>query len=340
MLIDFAYERELPLVATNEPYFAAGNDYESHDALICIAQGPLRVRHRAPPSDARASLQDPRRDVRAVCRSAGGDCRDRRDRAALRVPPAARSNRSCRAFRSAKAATPSMRQPSCATQAQAGLARRIASAGIAEGFTEEQYRERLEFELNVIEKMKYPGYFLDRGRLYPVGQEPRHSGRARPRFGRGIAGVLRAHHYRSRSDALWSLVRTLPQSGTRVDARLRHRFLSGQTRPGDRIRAGALRPRSGRADHHLRHLAGARRVARRRPRVADALRAGRQAVQDGAAKSGRAGDAGARHRGRAETAGRGRRRSDRQARLHDCQETRRPDASRLDPRRRHRDRRP
>ena len=31
------------------------------------------------------------------------------------------------------------------------------------------------------------------------------------------------------------------------------------------------------ADHHLRHAAGARRAARRRPRAADALRAGRQA---------------------------------------------------------------
>ena len=30
----------------------------------------------------------------------------------------------------------------------------------------------------------------------------------------------------------------------------------------------ALRPRSGRADHHLRHAAGARRAARRRPRAA------------------------------------------------------------------------
>ena len=58
-----------------------------------------------------------------------------------------------------------------------------------------------------------------------------------------------------------------------------------------------VRPRSGRADHHLRHLAGARRVARRRPRAGNALRAGRQAVQDGAAKSGTAGDARSGHCG-------------------------------------------
>ena len=42
-----------------------------------------------------------------------------------------------------------------------------------------------------------------------------------------------------------------------------------QDRRGEviRLRAAALRPRSGGADHHLRHAAGARRAARRRPRA-------------------------------------------------------------------------
>ena len=31
----------LPLVATNEPYFAAAADHEAHDALICIAEGRM-----------------------------------------------------------------------------------------------------------------------------------------------------------------------------------------------------------------------------------------------------------------------------------------------------------
>jgi len=31
----------MPLVATNEPYFAANDDYEAHDALLCIAGGKL-----------------------------------------------------------------------------------------------------------------------------------------------------------------------------------------------------------------------------------------------------------------------------------------------------------
>src|SRR5262249_1122685 len=45
-------------------------------------------------------------------------------------------------------------------RAEAGLDRRIKAHGVASGRTVEDYRERLAFELNVIEGMKYPGYFL------------------------------------------------------------------------------------------------------------------------------------------------------------------------------------
>src|SRR6202043_2988081 len=40
-LIDLAYTKGLPLVATNGPYFATSDDYEAHDALLCIAGGRL-----------------------------------------------------------------------------------------------------------------------------------------------------------------------------------------------------------------------------------------------------------------------------------------------------------
>src|SRR5215475_6158794 len=41
VLIDLAYAKSVPLVASNEPYFATVQDYEAHDALICIAEGRL-----------------------------------------------------------------------------------------------------------------------------------------------------------------------------------------------------------------------------------------------------------------------------------------------------------
>ncbi len=39
--IDLAYRHELPLVATNEAFFPAREDYEAHDALIAIAEGSV-----------------------------------------------------------------------------------------------------------------------------------------------------------------------------------------------------------------------------------------------------------------------------------------------------------
>jgi len=45
-------------------------------------------------------------------------------------------------------------------RAEAGLQRRIKLHGVAPGRTLDEYRERLDYELGVIERMKYPGYFL------------------------------------------------------------------------------------------------------------------------------------------------------------------------------------
>ena len=39
VLLDLAYAASLPVVATNEAYFASPDDFEAHDALICIAEG-------------------------------------------------------------------------------------------------------------------------------------------------------------------------------------------------------------------------------------------------------------------------------------------------------------
>ena len=78
----------VPLVATNEPYFAYASDYEAHDALLCVAEGAVVSAAGAPPPVARASVQDPRRDDRALRRSPRGDRGQRRDRDALRLSAA------------------------------------------------------------------------------------------------------------------------------------------------------------------------------------------------------------------------------------------------------------
>ena len=38
-LVAFAYDNDIPLVATNDVYFADAAMYEAHDALLCIADG-------------------------------------------------------------------------------------------------------------------------------------------------------------------------------------------------------------------------------------------------------------------------------------------------------------
>ena len=153
-LIEFAYARGLPLVATNEPLFATADDYEAHDALICIAEGRLVAE-----PDRKHLTPEHRFKTRAEMMKLFADLPEA---LAATVEIAARC-----AFR------PVARKPilpqfgeafdeadELKKRAEEGLARRIALHGVAHGRTEEEYRERLAFELKVIAGMQYPGYFL------------------------------------------------------------------------------------------------------------------------------------------------------------------------------------
>ena len=161
-LIDMAYARGLALVATNEAFFPRRDDYDAHDALIAIAEGAVIAegnRRRLTPehyfktrAEMVALFEDlpeatentveialrcswwPRIQKPILPRFAGaGTDPDEADRAEAQV----------------------LREA-----ATAGLAGRLAAHGLAPGFSEEDYRKRLDYELGVIETMKYPGYFL------------------------------------------------------------------------------------------------------------------------------------------------------------------------------------
>ena len=158
-LIALAYARGIPLVATNEPLFAHQEDYEAHDALICIAEGRLVVE-----TDRRQFTPEHRFKMRAEMAALFAD-----------LPEAVTSTvevaRRC-AFRP-RVQAPILPRFSVGgdgaavdeaaelrKRAEAGLEHRIKAHGVASGHTVEDYRERLAFELNVIEGMNYPGYFL------------------------------------------------------------------------------------------------------------------------------------------------------------------------------------
>ena len=162
-LIDYAYRQGVPLVATNEPFFPAVDDFEAHDALLAIAAGSVLAQ------TVRRKLSDQhyfktRQEMQTLFA-------DLPESLANSVEIAQRVS-----YRPRKrdpvlpkfAAAPDLTDADAvaaearalAEMARTGLDRRIATAGLAPGKTEAEYRERLEYELGIIEKMKYPGYFL------------------------------------------------------------------------------------------------------------------------------------------------------------------------------------
>ena len=157
-LVDLAYAKGLPLVATNEPYFAAATDYEAHDALICIAEGKLIAE-----GERRQLNPEHRFKTRAEMATLFADLPEAlastveiAERCAFRP----RTHQPILPRFAVVGEDASDEAAVLRKQAEAGLARRLETAGLAPGQTVDDYRARLDFELGVIERMKYPGYFL------------------------------------------------------------------------------------------------------------------------------------------------------------------------------------
>jgi DNA polymerase-3 subunit alpha len=162
-LIDLAYAKGLPLVATNEPLFATADDYEAHDALVCIAGGRLVAETDRPQFTpdhrfkTRAEMAVLFADIPEALASTVEIAQRCSFRPMTRKPilPRFTVGGTASAADAEIAEATELRR-----QAEEGLAQRLASNGYAQGITDEAYRERLDFELGVIERMKYPGYFL------------------------------------------------------------------------------------------------------------------------------------------------------------------------------------
>src|SRR5262245_17026167 len=162
VLLGVAYDNQLPIVATNEPYFARADDFEAHDALICIAEGSyvaVDQRRRLSPehyfksarqmTELFADLPEAIENTIEIARR----CAYRPREHAPILPQfvnGARPSGSQGEFEAAE-----LRR-----QSEAGLARRLQEEGTAPGFDAKAYSDRLAFELNVITGMNYQGYFL------------------------------------------------------------------------------------------------------------------------------------------------------------------------------------
>jgi DNA polymerase III subunit alpha len=163
-LLELAYKHELPLVATNEVYFATPDDYEAHDALLCIADGRYVVeddRRRVTPEHHFKSAEQ-MAELFADLPEALHNTVEIAKRCAFRpqgrkpiLPRFVAVDEDLNAEQMDELETEELRR-----QAQDGLAARLAVAPPAEGFTREDYDKRLAYELDVIAGMKFPGYFL------------------------------------------------------------------------------------------------------------------------------------------------------------------------------------
>ena len=163
-LLQLAYELGLPIVATNECYFAKPDDYEAHDALICIAGGNYVVEdnrrrlsreHYFKSAGEMAQLFADLPEALAATVEIAKRCAFR---------PRGRKPILPRFVQAAPGASEeqqlAIEAEELRRQAEAGLERRLAAHKLAPGFTVQDYRKRLDFELGVIVKMKFPGYFL------------------------------------------------------------------------------------------------------------------------------------------------------------------------------------
>jgi len=156
-LIELAFGAGLPLVATNEPYFGARDDYEAHDALLCIAEGRLvsdSDRRQLTPEHyfkTRAEMMELFADLPEALAASVEIARRCSFRSQSRAPILPRFSIGGKAADEGA----ELRR-----RAEEGLEKRIKDHGLTLGFSEDEYRERLAFELDVISRMNYAGYFL------------------------------------------------------------------------------------------------------------------------------------------------------------------------------------
>src|ERR1700721_1852460 len=162
-LVDLAYAKGLPLVAANEPYFATTDDYEAHDALLCIAGGRLIAEtppHHLPPDPrfkTRAEMAVLFADIPEALASTVEIAERCAFRPVTRKPILPRFTVGAAAN---MADAVSEEEAELRRQAEEGLTNRLRVHGHAQGVSEEDYRARLAFEIDVITRMQYPGYFL------------------------------------------------------------------------------------------------------------------------------------------------------------------------------------
>ncbi len=162
-LIDLAYAHDIPLVATNDVYYATADMYEAHDVLLCIAEGAYVMqeeRRRVSPHHYFKSPQQ--------MRELFADIPEAVDNSVVIARRCAYMPRKVNPILPPFASANGREEPDeLRAQAHDGLTYRLNKYVFSSGMAadekekiEKEYRARLDFELETIIKMKFPGYFL------------------------------------------------------------------------------------------------------------------------------------------------------------------------------------
>ena len=161
--IDLAYKHDIPLVATNEAFFLDADMYEAHDALVCIASGEVIANENRKKFSLNNRLKtetemaDLFKDIPEALENTVNIAK-RCNYLSEKVDPL------LPAFECPNA----MSQDEYITeQARTGLEERLEKQVYVKGMKkaekkeiEKKYFERLEYELGVIKRMGFSGYFL------------------------------------------------------------------------------------------------------------------------------------------------------------------------------------
>ncbi len=162
-LVERAFARGIPIVATNQCYFPESADYEAHDALRCIANAEFvgdERRARLPETHhfrSRAEMAELFADLPEALEQTLEIAHQCSHRPLKRAPllPRFTGGASADAEAAENAEAQALRD-----QAAAGLKERLRTRGLVAGKDRKEYEDRLAYELDVIENMKFPGYFL------------------------------------------------------------------------------------------------------------------------------------------------------------------------------------
>jgi len=149
--VEMAYAMDLPLVATNDVYFPKADMYEAHDAMLCVADGAY-VDQSAPRRRLTAQhyFKSPQEMVTLFA--------DLPEAVENTVEIAKRCAFGCYKRDPILPKFADDEVDELRAQAHAGLKERLKV--IPHATTVEDYEKRLDFELDIIQGMGFPGYFL------------------------------------------------------------------------------------------------------------------------------------------------------------------------------------